>query len=123
MTTEDKIAASTENWCEYSDDSHLWSYTHHAGTPRIDARTCILCGFLSVEPVRELLRTVSAHDEGEFETQTDAMAWAAGAVLAWPDAQRYEVRIERRRERLHGFMGLSTWWSARAYAEWSEDVQ
>lgn len=58
--SDQPVRASTEDWCERSDEGHSWSYTHHAGLPRVETRTCMLCQFLSVEPVRELLRAAPA---------------------------------------------------------------
>lgn len=54
-TNELKTAqASTEDWCErFPDEGHSWSYTSHAGRPRITTRHCTSCKYLSVQPVRE----------------------------------------------------------------------
>ena len=55
--TDLKIAkASTEDWCErFPEEGHSWSYTSHAGLPRIMTRQCTSCQYLSVQPVREAL--------------------------------------------------------------------
>lgn len=51
---EQAYRASTEDWCErFPDEGHSWSYTSHAGTPRIETRSCTTCGYLSVQPTRE----------------------------------------------------------------------
>jgi len=50
------LRASTEDWCETSPaDGHAWTYTIHAGPLRIETRTCMLCRYLSVQPVAERL--------------------------------------------------------------------
>lgn len=57
MTADERPErASTEDWCETApEDGHAWSYTHHAGIPRLETRRCMLCGYFSVQPIREAL--------------------------------------------------------------------
>lgn len=51
---EQPSQASTEEWCEaFPAEGHHWSYTSHAGQPRLETRTCIVCGYLSLQPTRE----------------------------------------------------------------------
>ncbi|HEX7825485.1 MAG TPA: hypothetical protein VF477_11325 [Mycobacterium sp.] len=65
---------STEDWCKkWPTEGHYWTYTHHAGTPRLETKSC-RCGYVSVQPIREQLEvcrildlaTVSVHSTAEI---------------------------------------------------------
>lgn len=52
--SDQPMRASSEDWCEkFPDEGHYWMYTHHAGEPLITTRTCMMCKFDSVQPIRE----------------------------------------------------------------------
>lgn len=46
------MRASSETWCErFPTEGHSWSYVSYGTTPRLEIRHCVLCGYVSVQPI------------------------------------------------------------------------